>query len=126
MAKKIKKQPKRIDALVKARERYEDGNSCGDAIAKALEVFRTEDGLDIDGLFERQRLRSGEGGHGAPRRHWSLPHVRWLDAPSSRVESRLRSHQREKSFRAGREEARTESEDDSSGELKPTFGRKID
>lgn len=39
-----------IDALVKARERYEDGNSCGDAIAKALECFRTPDGLDIDGL----------------------------------------------------------------------------
>ena len=50
MAKKIKKQPKGIDALVKARERYEDGNSCGDSIAKALEVFRTENGLDINGL----------------------------------------------------------------------------
>jgi len=50
MAKKIKKQPKRIDALVKARERYEDGNSCGDAIAKAMEIFKTEDGLDVEAL----------------------------------------------------------------------------
>ena len=50
MAKKIKKQPKRIDALVKARERYEDGNSCGDAIANAMEVFKTKDGLDVEAL----------------------------------------------------------------------------
>ena len=41
MAKKTKKVTKRIDSLAKARERYEDGNSCGDTIAKALEGFCT-------------------------------------------------------------------------------------
>jgi hypothetical protein len=51
MAKKTKKV-NRIDALAKAREHYKDGNSCGDTIAKALENFRTSDGLDVDWLTE--------------------------------------------------------------------------
>lgn len=38
---------KGIDALLKAKERYEDGVSCGDVISKALECFRTGDGLDV-------------------------------------------------------------------------------
>ncbi len=50
MAKKTKKVTKRIDALSKARERYTDGNSCGDTVAKALECFRTPEGLNIDKL----------------------------------------------------------------------------
>ena len=41
-----RKKAKGIDALAKARKHYEDGNSCGDAIAKALESFRTKNRLD--------------------------------------------------------------------------------
>jgi hypothetical protein len=50
MAKKSQKLVKGIDGLLKAKERYEDDVSCGDVIAKALERFRTEGGLDVDGL----------------------------------------------------------------------------
>lgn len=44
------KKAKGIDALAKAREHYENGNSCGDPIAKALESFRTRNGLDTKAL----------------------------------------------------------------------------
>ena len=42
-----------LQALATARKRYKaEGHpdSCGDLIATALEVFKTKDGLDIDGL----------------------------------------------------------------------------
>ena len=44
------KKAKGIDALAEAREHYEDGNSCGDAIEKGLESFRTKNGLDTKAL----------------------------------------------------------------------------
>ncbi len=55
MAKKTKKVTKRIDALSKARERYTDGNSCGDTVAKAL------------GEVEQENCRSA-----AARRRWQM------------------------------------------------------